>query len=86
MRQYMVVSRDALQNRIRTSEHFPKIVTMHCGDNHSSEEILESVFAPEPFRARNGKQYVIVPMDNAKVVTIRPKQPEYDYTVRPFDG
>lgn len=70
---YMIVSVDAVERSIRSSEHFPTIIEVNETDGlKSPTEILEGVFYPEDFRPRANKSYYLIPMEDGVKITFRP--------------
>ena len=82
---YLVVSEDALKDRIRSSEHFPCVVEGWMDE--PARDILARVFRDRPFQPRDGKTYVIIPIHaDARKATFRKPRPQFDVVERSFFG
>lgn len=74
---FMVTPKDGVDANIRSSQHFPTIV--EADSSALPHEILERCFATK-FAPRDGKQYYIVPMTDAVLVTCKYRR-EFDYVI-----
>ena len=81
MEQYMVVRKDLLGQRLKSSgDYLPKVVVAD-----SPEDALEKVFAGWSdgygYRPPYGREFVVVNLHNAFVISLKPKQ-DFTYEVR----
>lgn len=77
MFRYLVFPSAALNDGIRSSEHFPVIVEVPAGT--SPEDVLKYYFGFDEFKPAPNKSYHVVPY-TGHVVTYRPRQ-QYDVEV-----
>lgn len=77
--QFLVCRKDAVDNRIKSSELFPCLVD--APPNSSAEEVVRMALEMKwPGYEPKNKSYYVVPMNMAFLVTFKPRQ-EYDIIV-----
>lgn len=76
---YLVCRKDGVEGRINSSELWPCIVEASQGV--SAEEVVRIALDTKwPGYEPKNKSYYVIPMDNALLVTFKPKR-EYDIIV-----
>lgn len=89
MYSYLVVRKNCLYMRdgdykIRNSTFWPMVITSHHA--LSVEEVLRKALDSISEGYTPEYEYVVVPMRDASVVSLRKPQPQYEIHVRRFDA
>lgn len=86
---YLVLRSNAIKRRHPTntlsSSCFPIEVEMDNYGSHSVEDILNKAFDLINEGYRGKYEYIVVPMIDAKVVSFRKPQPEYEVRISNYD-
>lgn len=84
---YLVCRKNLLRpgNSISSSDFWPMVVDMPMsGEAHTSENILRTALDSINEGYTPSYEYVIVPMHEAQIVSIRPPKPQYEVHVRRY--
>lgn len=84
MYKYLVCRLDAIRpaGTIRNSNHFPMVVKSNYP--RTVEQILDKALDSISDGYRPNYEYLIVSLDDSKVIRLRPPKPQFEYEIRDF--